>query len=62
MYSLLPGMSVRRIAIISRYDSDSKTKLAERTVFQTVEDRDRMLKLGMEEGAARDHGSFRRTF
>lgn len=33
-------------------DQDGKTKMTTRDVFQTVEDRDGMLKSGMEEGAA----------
>jgi uncharacterized protein YndB with AHSA1/START domain len=33
-------------------EHDCKTKCTDRTVFQTVEDRDGMLKSGMEEGAA----------
>lgn len=33
-------------------EHDGKTKLTDTSVFQTVEDRDGMLKLGMEEGAA----------
>ena len=33
-------------------EQDSKTKLTDKSVFQTVEGRDGMLEMGMEEGAA----------
>jgi uncharacterized protein YndB with AHSA1/START domain len=33
-------------------EDDGKTKLTDRSIFQSVEDRDGMLKSGMEEGAA----------
>lgn len=38
--------------------NDGKTKLTDRSVFQSVEDRDGMLKSGMEEGAAESMDRF----
>ena len=39
-------------------EHDRMTKVTDRTVFQTVEDRDKMLKSGMEKGAAETMDSF----
>ncbi len=39
-------------------EHDGKTKLTDKSVFQTVEDRDGMLKSGMQEGAAKTMDRF----
>jgi uncharacterized protein YndB with AHSA1/START domain len=39
------------LEIVTFEDIDGKTKLTEKSVFESVEDRDGMLKSGMEEGA-----------
>lgn len=44
----LPGHVL--LGIVTFEEQDGKTKLTEKSVFESVEDRDGMLKSGMEEG------------
>jgi uncharacterized protein YndB with AHSA1/START domain len=46
------------LAVVSFEEHEGKTKLTDKSVFQSVEDRDGMLKSGMEEGAAESMDRF----
>lgn len=47
-FQVMPGHVL--LEIIRFVEIDGKTKLTDKSVFQTVEDRDGMLKVGMEAG------------
>jgi uncharacterized protein YndB with AHSA1/START domain len=53
----MPGHVLLATVTFEELD-DGKTKLTDRSVFQSVEDRDGMLKSGMEEGAAESMDRF----